>query len=133
MKKVIRFGTSLLLLALVFTTVAMMGCSSSPSSTPESTPEVSAVEANDSIVWCQIALYLAWDGSFPREMRVYVLESTDVAGFTNYTKDKLSQEIDVILDDNLDWLMLGQQITGHVQLRENSEGGTSFYINNITH
>jgi hypothetical protein len=120
-----------LVLALVITPLVLLGCGSSTGSTSE--PSGSAIEPNDSIIFCQIALFLGWDGSFPREMRVYVYESHDVEGFVNYTKDQINKEIDVILDDNLDWLMLGQQINAHVQLRANPEGGSSFYMFGIAH
>jgi len=119
---------------LVIIVLAAGGCPSSPASTPGSLPsEGSAIEANDSSVFCQIAIFGVWDGEYPRSMTVLILESEDVEGLANYTRGKIDQQIDVILDEDLDWLMMGQQITARVQLRANPEGGTSFYIYNITH
>jgi len=120
---------------LVIMVLAAGGCPSSSETkpTPTALPGRSAIEANDSSVFCQIAIFGAWDGAYPRSMTVLVLESEDVEGLVNYTKDKVSQQIDVILDEDLDWLMMGQQITARVQLRANPEGGTSFYIYDITH
>ncbi len=143
MKKLKRHhGILFIVLALVIVALTIGGCGSSTTTTngpaplPSQTPAPSEggdIEPNDSIVSGQIALFLSWDGSYPREMRVFTIKSNDVAGLVNYTKDKIGKEIDLIIDEDLDWLMLGQQITGNVQLRANPEGGTSYYINNITH
>ena len=120
---------------LVIMVLAAGGCSSSSETkpTPAELPGTSAIEANDSSVYCQVHLFKAWDGEFPREMTVLILESEDVEGLANYTRGKIDQQIDVILDEDLDWLMMGQQITARVQLRANPEGGSSFYIYDITH
>jgi hypothetical protein len=138
MNKVKRYpGILLLVVALVIVALTIGGCgggSSTPSNQPAPLPSQSGdIEPNDSVVFCQIALFLGWDGSFPRQMRVYIRESTDVPGLTNYTKNQVNNEIDVILDEDLDWLMLGQQITGNIQLKANPEGGTAYHISNIVH
>jgi len=136
MNKTKKYFSKLFLVPLLAIMVlAAGGCSSSPETAPKPAelPGSSAIEANDSSVYCQVQLFKAWDGEFPREMTVLVLESEDVEGLANYTKDKVSQQIDVILDEDLDWIMLGQQITGRVQLRANAQGGESFYIYDITH
>ncbi|MCK4274240.1 MAG: hypothetical protein KAW90_05060 [Dehalococcoidales bacterium] len=120
---------------LAIMVLAAGGCSSSPETAPKPAelPGASAIEANGSSVYCQVQMFGAWDGAFPREMTVLILESEDVEGLANYTKSKINQQIDVILDEDLDWLMLGQQITGRIQLRANAQGGESFYISNIVH
>ncbi len=129
-------GRLLIVLALVIVALTIGGCgSSSPSTTgPAPLPsEGGDIEPNDSVVFCQIQMFGEWDGAFVRTMTVLIMESTDVAGMVNYTKDKATQQIDVIIDEDLDWLMLGQQINGHIQLRANPEGGNAYYISNIVH
>lgn len=138
------------LLALVFTMVVLVGCSSAPRSTPEPAPSfvpesrptppkdslpstADAIEVNESIIFCQVQLFGEWDGEYPRTMKVMVYESSDVKGKVNYAKEKLGKQIDVTLDDDVDWLMLGQQISAHVELRSDPEGGTSFYMWDLVH
>ena len=120
---------------LVIMVLAAGGCSSSPETkpTPAELPGTSGIEANDSSVFCQIAIFGDWDGEYPRSMTVVIHESEDVEGLANYTRDKVGHQLDVILDEDLDWLMMGQQITARVQLRANPEGGESFYIYDIVH
>lgn len=134
-KRKIHFSMMLLIPLLVITVLAAGGCSSKSETkpTPAELPGPGAIEANDSRVFCQVQIFKTWDGAFPREMTVLVIESEDVEGLANYTKDKLTKQIDVILDEDLDWLMLGQQISGNIQLRANPQGGESFYISNIFH
>ena len=136
-------GKLFILLALVIAALTIGGCGggdSAPSSAPQQLKKpvpvpskAEDVQPNDSVVQCQISLFLEWSGANPSKMRVFVRESTDVAGMTNYTRDQLSKEIDVIIDEDLDWLMLGQQLTANIKLEPTPDGGTAFHIYNITH
>ena len=138
MKNVKRHtGKLIIVLAVAIVAMIIVGCggdSSTPADGPAPLPsQAGDILPNDSVVLCQIILFGEWDGPYPRTMKVRVDESHDVEGMTNYTKDKPGKEIELTLDEDLDWLMLGQQITGNVQLRANPEGGTSYYLSNVTH
>ena len=87
---------------LVIIVLAAGGCTSESTPTPEPLPTEDVIEANDSIVLCQISRFLTWDGSYPRELMVLILESKDVGGLVNHTKDKIDQTIDVIVDKDHD-------------------------------
>ena len=117
------------LLAIII--LAAGGCTSESTPTPEPAPTEDVIEANDSSVLCQISRLVTWEGLYPREMVVLILESEDVGGLANYTKDKIDQTADVILDEDLDWLMVAMRITCRIQLRANPEGGSSYYISDI--
>lgn len=134
-------GILFIVLALVIAALTIGGCGGDSSSSgsqqlqkPVPVPsKAEDIQPNDSVVQCQISLFLEWSGANPSKMRVYVRESSDVAGLTNYTKDQLSKEIDVIIDEDLDWLMLGQQLSCNIKLEATPDGGTAFHIYNITH
>jgi hypothetical protein len=144
MKHLKRYrGILFIVLALVVAALTIGGCGGGESTPASSPPKLQKavhapskaedVQPNDSVVQCQISLFLEWSGANPSKMRVYVRESTDVAGMTNYTKDQVSKDIDVIIDEDLDWLMLGQQLNCNIKLEATPEGGTAFHIYNITH
>ncbi|MGI2336760.1 MAG: hypothetical protein ACRKGH_09025 [Dehalogenimonas sp.] len=59
------------------------------------------------------------------EITFEILNSQDVAGYLNSTKDKIGQEMTVLANEDVSWLKPGQSITANVRL--DGDEHTHFY------
>lgn len=143
------YCTLSLIIVLAIMVPLTVGCGSSaeepspspsPSPAPTPTPVQSAIPTNpddivpnEAVVFCQVTMFGEWDGAVPRTMTINIIESTDVEGKKNYFKDMLNRQFDVIIDEDVEWLMLGNQINCNIELRAEPDGSVAFHVWNLVH